>query len=168
MGKKTIISLVITVVILIVAIWVFGSAYSVAREQYLDGHEKSKELVLNKGELSSIQNVETFNGNIKYHVMSAENAKDEKVYVWVPQTEKNEKVIIKKQSSGITEEEAISKVNQEYDPIKIVDVKLGMDEGIPIWEVKYKDQSDRYTFDFVNFYDGEIIKHMAIKNEKHS
>lgn len=168
MGKKIIISLVITVVIFIVAIWVFGSAYSVAREQYLDGHEKSKELALKKGELSSIQSVETFNGNIKYHVMSAENAKDQKVYVWVPQTKKNENVIIKKQSSGITEKDAISKVNQEYDPVKIVDVKLGMDEGIPIWEVKYKDKTDRYTFDFVNFYDGEIIKHMAIKKEKHS
>lgn len=37
-----------------------------------------------------------------------------------------------------------------------------MDEGIPLWEIKYKDRSNRYTFDLVNFYDGEIIKHMAI------
>jgi uncharacterized protein YpmB len=100
--------------------------------------------------------------------MSGKNSNNEKVYVWVPQTKENETVIIKKRSSGITEEQAIAKVNQAYNPANIVDVKLGMDEGIPIWEVKYRDKSERYTFDFVNFYDGEIIKHMAIKAEKES
>ncbi|WP_281730454.1 hypothetical protein [Metabacillus endolithicus] len=43
-----------------------------------------------------------------------------------------------------------------------------MDDEIPIWEVKYKDESDRYTFDYVNFYDGEIIKHMALKTKTSS
>jgi uncharacterized protein YpmB len=168
MGKKTLITLIITVAILIIATWGFVSTYSTAREQYLDGHEASKELALEKGKLSSIDTIETYNGPIKYHVMSGKNSNDEKVYVWVPQTKENETVIIKKQSSGITEEQAIAKVNQAYNPANIVDVKLGMDEGIPIWEVKYRDKSERYTFDFVNFYDGEIIKHMAIKAEKES
>jgi uncharacterized protein YpmB len=167
MGKKTTITLIITVVILIIAVCVFSTSYNAARDQYQAGHVKSKELALEKG-ISSIDHVETFYGNIKYHVMSGKNAKDEKVYVWVPQSDKLEKVFIKKQSSGITEEQAIKKVYQEYNPVKLVDVKLGMDEGIPIWEVKYKDHSNRYTFDFVNFYDGEIIKHMAIKNSEDS
>jgi uncharacterized protein YpmB len=168
MGKKTLITLIITVAILIIAAWVFASTYSAAREQYMDGHEESKELALEKGKLSKIETIETYNGQIKYHVMSGENNNNEKVYVWVPQTKKNETVIVKKQSSGITEEQAIAKVNQAYNPANIVDVKLGMDEGIPIWEVKYRDKSERYTFDFVNFYDGEIIKHMAIKDENGS
>jgi uncharacterized protein YpmB len=168
MGKKTSITFIIIAVIVVIAVWVFTSAYHSAREQYLDGHEKTKQLATEKGNLSSIDEIETFYGHIKYHVVSGVNKKDEKVYIWVPQTNKNQDVTIKKQSLGITAKQAISKVNQEYNPLEIVGVNLGMDEGIPIWEVKYRDQSDRYTFDFVNFYDGEIIKHMAIKNKKDS
>lgn len=76
-------------------------------------------------------------------------------------------MLVKKQSSGITKDEALKKVNKEYSPVEIISVRLGMDEEIPIWEVKYKDKSDRYTFDYVNFYDGEIIKHMALKTKLH-
>jgi uncharacterized protein YpmB len=165
MGKKTTITLIIIIAILIIATWVFTSTYQSAREQYLDGQEKSKQLAIEKGNLSEIEEIDTFYGQMKYHVISGVNKQDEKVFVWIPQTKKNQDVIIKKRSSGITEKQAIAKVSQENNPVEIIEVNLGMDEGIPIWEVKYIDESDRYTFDFVNFYDGEIVKHMAIKDE---
>jgi uncharacterized protein YpmB len=118
--------------------------------------------------LSSIDWIETFYGHRKYHVLSGTNAQNKKVYVWIPQTKKNESVIVKKQSSGITKEQAITNVNKEYDPVEIVSVKLGMDEEIPIWEVKYKSQSGRFTYDYVDFNNGEVIKHMALKSTKDS
>ena len=166
MGKKTIITIIITSIILGLSIWIFSTTYNTARDQYSHNHEKSKVLALEVGKLSSVDSIETFNGQLKYHVLSGKNNKDEKVYAWVPQKDKNDDVIVKKQSSGITKEEAINKVKQEYDLVELIDVKLGMDEGIPIWEVKYRDKSDRYTFDYVEFSNGTIVKHMAIKNLK--
>jgi uncharacterized protein YpmB len=166
MGKRTVSILVITAIIIIIAVAAYIHTYNVARDQYLDGHEQSKELAIEEGKLSSIDTIETYNGQVKYHVLSGINGNDEKVYVWIPQTKKMDKVIIKKQSSGITADQAKTEVLKEHNPKEIIDVKLGMDEEIPIWEVKYRDQSDRYTFDYVNFSDGEIIKHMAIKNER--
>jgi uncharacterized protein YpmB len=168
MGKKTTVTVIITIVILIIAAWVFTSTYTSARDQYLKGHDKSKALAIEKGKLSSVDRIETFYGQRKYHVLSGTNAKHKKVYVWIPQTEKNESVIVKEQSAGITKEQAITNVNQEYDPVEIVSVKLGMDEGIPIWEVKYKSQSGRFTYDYVDFNNGEIIKHMALKSTEDS
>ncbi len=170
MGKKTLITLIVSFVVLIGVIILFTNIYQTARNQYEEGHQKSKEFVLSNKDLDvkSIDSIETYNGEKKYHVMSGKNAKNEKIYVWVPQEVKNDKPTIKKQSEGITEKEAIAEVNQEKNPEKIVAVTLGMDEGIPIWEVKYLDKSDRYNFDYVNFNNGDIIKHMAIKNDKNS
>ncbi|KKI88757.1 hypothetical protein WQ54_30075 [Bacillus sp. SA1-12] len=165
MKKKTITTLIITFsILIIIGIWVFSSTYNNARDQYTGDHEQSKTLALEQGKLSAVGTVETYYGQEKYHVMTGKNSKGDKVYAWVLQSEKNQKVIIKKQSSGISKNQAITAVQEEYNPAKIIDVKLGMDEGIPIWEVKYLDESKRYTFDLVNFYDGEIVKHMAIKN----
>lgn len=166
MGKKTIITICILSIILCLSIWVFSTTYSSAREQYSQNHEKSKELALEVGKLSSVDSIDTFYGQLKYHVLSGKNNKDEKVYAWVPQKEKSEEVIVENQSSGITKEEAIKKVSKEYDLVELIVVNLGMDEGIPIWEVKYRDKSNRYTFDYVRFSDGTIVKHMAIKNIK--
>ncbi|MGM7721952.1 DUF5590 domain-containing protein [uncultured Metabacillus sp.] len=169
MKKKTITTLIITVSILfIIGILVFSTTYNTAREQYASGHEQSKALALEKGKLSSVGTIETYYGQQKFHVMTGENSNGDKVYAWVMQSEKDQQVIVKKQSSGITKKQAITTVQKEYNPVKIIDVKLGMDEGIPIWEVKYVDESNRYTFDLVNFYDGEIVKHMAIKNTAQS
>jgi uncharacterized protein YpmB len=168
MGKKTTVTVIITIVIIIIAAWVFTSTYTSARDQYLEGHDDSKALAIEKGKLSSIDKIETFYGQRKYHVLSGTNTQNKKVYVWIPQTEKNESVIVKEQSAGITEEQAIANVKQEYNPVEIISVKLGMDEEIPIWEVKYRSQSGRFTYDYVDFINGEIIKHMALKSTEDS
>ncbi|WP_226666834.1 DUF5590 domain-containing protein [Metabacillus litoralis] len=174
MGKKTIITLVIIFILIITSIWVFGSIYNTARNQYKENHQSSKELAMEKADLTTVESINTFNGNQKYHVISGENAKNEEVYVWIPQPQKEnnkendivKNIVVEKHSSGVTRDEAIQVVQNEYKVKKLINVQLGMDEGIPIWEVKYKDQSDRYTFDFVHFSNGEIIKHMALKNNK--
>jgi uncharacterized protein YpmB len=38
-----------------------------------------------------------------------------------------------------------------------------MEKTIPLWEVKYIDDRNRYTYDLINFSNGEIRKHIAIK-----
>lgn len=174
MGKKTIITLVVLVVVIIISIGVFASIYNTARSQYNEGHQHSKEIALEKGKLATIETIHTFNGHIKYHIISGENVNREPVFVWIPilsnvqkeEDRNEEELVVKKQSSGITKEEAIQVVKSEYNVKKLINVQIGMDADIPIWEVKYKDQANRYTFDFVRFSNGEIIKHMAVKNNK--
>lgn len=173
MGKKTIIALTVMLLVIITSIWLFASIYNTARSQYNEGHQHSKEIALEKGKLTSIDTIDTYNGNIKYHIISGKNVNKEPVYAWIPLSKEQikdnsdlDEVVIKKQSSGITKEEAVQAVKSEYNVKQLINVKLGMDEEIPIWEVKYKDQSDRYTFDFVHFSNGEIVKHMAVKNDK--
>ncbi len=164
MGKKANITLFIIIVLILSGIWIFTSTYLEARGDYELGHKESKKFAIEYANLSAISQINTFSADKKYHVITGENANDEPVYAWISNVHKDREIIVEKQSSGITKEEALERVYQEHNPSEIISVQLGMDEGVPIWEVKYQDESDRYTFDFVNFYDGEIIKHMAIKN----
>lgn len=164
MERKVGISLFIIIVLIISGIWILTSSYLSAREQYKDGHEQSREFALEEANLKSVNKIKTYSADQKYHVITGTNKENQKVYAWISNIEKGRKILIKKQSSGITKEEALETVYQEHNPAEIISVQLGMDEGIPIWEVKYQDEKERYTFDFVNFYDGKIIKHMAIKN----
>lgn len=164
--KKGIIIGVLSV-LLIIAIWIFGDTYSNARGQYTKGHDQSVKIAKEKADLSSVDYIETFNGKTKYHIVAGENTKSEKVFVWIPQSKKGN-ILVKKQKSGITEEQAVKNVKNEYNLKEILNVQLGIDENIPVWEVKYIDEFDRFTYDFVNFYDGKIQKHMAIRNDEKS
>ncbi|WP_026560179.1 DUF5590 domain-containing protein [Bacillus sp. J37] len=163
MEKKIVIPLIILVVLIISGIWILTSSYLTARGQYEDGHKQSKQFAMEEANLKKISKINTFSADQKYHVITATNNENEQVYGWISNIEKERKMIVKKKSSGITKNEALESVNEEHNPSEIISVQLGMDEGIPIWEVKYQDESDRYTFDYVNFYDGKIIKHMALK-----
>ncbi len=163
MEKKVGIPIFIVVVFIISAIWILTSSYLSARDQYENGHEQSKQFAMEKAKLKTISNIDTFSSDQKYHVITGKNNENETVYVWISNIEKGRKSVVKKKSTGITKNEALESVYEEHNPSEIISVKLGMDEGIPIWEVKYQDESERYTFDYVNFYDGKIIKHMAIK-----
>ncbi|MFV2048080.1 DUF5590 domain-containing protein [Metabacillus sp. YM-086] len=168
MGRKTWTFIAVFSILFIAVVWIFTATYQAAREQYTNGHEQSKKIAMESANLSTITEITTFNSDKQYHVLTGEKTKNESVYVWVYKKDKEDKMLVKKQSSGITKDEALKKVNKEYSPVEIISVRLGMDEEIPIWEVKYKDKSDRYTFDYVNFYDGEIIKHMALKTKTSS
>lgn len=165
MGKKTKIIIGIVCALAVIIIWIFADIYHVARKQYDTGHEQSIALAEEKGYISSVDDIETFNSKIQYHVIAGENDKGQKVFVWVPQ-KKGHKILVKKRKAGITEKQAVTSVKNKYNPKDILHVQLGIDEGIPVWEVKYIDEYDRFTYDFVNFYDGKIQKHMAIRNDE--
>lgn len=164
MERKVGISIFIITVLIISGIWILTSSYLTAREQYEEGHEQSRQFAIKEANLKTIDEIKTYSADQRYHVITGTNSENQKVYAWISNIDKEKKILVKKQSSGITKEEALETVYQEHNPAEIISVQLGMDEGIPIWEVKYQDESERYTFDFVNFYDGKIIKHMAIKN----
>ncbi|MFC0271636.1 DUF5590 domain-containing protein [Metabacillus herbersteinensis] len=161
--RKTVKGLIALSILFIIVIWFFTTTYQTARSQYSEGHNKSAELAKKRGNLTLVEKVETFNGTLQYHIVTGTNENNEKVYVWVPQQD-GEKVLIKKEKNGINEAQALKTVQQQYSPEKIKSVQLGMDENIPIWEIKYIDEAGRFTYDYVNFYDGEINKHMAIQN----
>ncbi|APH04635.1 DUF5590 domain-containing protein [Bacillus weihaiensis] len=166
MGKKTLILASILILVMIAVIWIYGSTYHSARKQYNEGHSASEEIAKNEGNLTVIDDVATYNADQQYHIISGRTNSNDKIYVWVPQTteEKNKKIIVKKQEDGITSSQALKYVQSKYEVTKLISVKIGMDNNIPIWEVKYRDELNRYTFDYVQFSTGEIIKHMALKN----
>ncbi|MDQ0228787.1 cell wall elongation regulator TseB-like domain-containing protein [Metabacillus malikii] len=170
MKKNIIITFISIIILIIIAIVVFFTIFQSAREQYTSEQQQSIDLALENKGVTSIDKVDTFHGKIKYHVLSGINAEEQNIYIWIPKAKnkddnKDKKMIVKKQSEGITKEEAISIVSKEYNMEKLINAKLGMDEGIPIWEVKYRDKSERYTIDYVDFKSGAIIKHMALKKE---
>ena len=66
---------------------------------------------------------------------------------------------IKNVANGKTKEDILSIVQQNINSEKIISVKLGMENNVPLWEVTYKDSSGKYNYDYYDFKTGEWLKY---------
>jgi uncharacterized protein YpmB len=83
------------------------------------------------------------------------------VAAWVP--EKTGNVIVKKIKSGVSKQEAIAKLKAERNPKEIISAKLGMEKGVPLWELTYIDDDNRYSFYYLSFKDGTFLKRYSFQ-----
>jgi len=92
-------------------------------------------------------------------VIKGKNRDGENIIVWVPKA-KDKDITVKKESEGLTEREALAMVREglalkdDQRPKEIVRVKLGMIENTPVYEISYIDQKGRYSFLYIDFYEG--------------
>ncbi|WLR53062.1 DUF5590 domain-containing protein [Bacillus tianshenii] len=111
----------------------------------------------------TVTDVEHYYGNQPYQVVYGTSNK-ESIYVWVPMNKKG-KVITKKASEGWTKKRVKEHVMNEREPLNIIDIRLGMESGTPLWEVTYRDQQQRYTYYYLDFQSGELLKRYSLKTK---
>ncbi|WP_088808576.1 MULTISPECIES: DUF5590 domain-containing protein [Listeria] len=92
-----------------------------------------------------------------YYVLTGKNKAGKDIIVWVPKKKSGE-VLVKYASDGISEQQARDIVQKEKKPRKILNVTLGMEEGVPIWEVSYLDKNDNLGYYDMSFSEGEWLR----------
>ncbi|MTT32618.1 peptidase M4 [Terrilactibacillus sp. BCM23-1] len=108
---------------------------------------------------SQISDVTYYNGKTPYHIIKTKR-KGQDVYLWVPDAKKGS-YIERKVKDGITESKALSIFYAlKYDTLKVVSVKLGAIDDVPIWEITFLDHHKHYNYVSLTFDDGEEIQHI--------
>lgn len=110
--------------------------------------------------IQAITGIDYFHGETAYHVISA-TIDGEEMIIWVPYT--LDQTTIRNINEGITEEGVRSIVQAELNPKNIVSIKLGMENNIPLYEVVYIDQENRYSFYYLTFKNGRFLKHFQLE-----
>jgi uncharacterized protein YpmB len=151
--KKIILFLVLFIVI---GIGVFIKVYANAQEPLNTAEEKAVSLAKEKVEFDEIEDFHIYHGTETVHVLEGKNKKGENIIVWIP--EKSKKVIWEKRKNGISKEGAVQRLMDEKGPKKIISVKLGMENNIPLWEIYYRSENNLINYYYVDFKTGEWLK----------
>ncbi|KFZ41876.1 copper amine oxidase [Anoxybacillus flavithermus] len=159
--KKIVIAFVC---VLFAALALYIDAYSDAISSKNESEQRAMKQAEKKG-IIHITDVYTYRGSDVYIIVIGKNDKDEQMIAWV--TEKGRVVDVRKASEGITKQQAQSSV-KPYHPREVVSVKLGMEKGVPLWEITYIDERDRYSFYYVRFEDGTFLKRYHFARGKDS
>lgn len=118
--------------------------------------EKAIKIALEETDLVSIDDFEEYHGLENVLVVKGKNNRGESLIAWIP--ENMEEITVRKEADGIKAKDAIKKVEQLSEPSKIMDVRLGMEKGIPLWEIYYLSDSNLINYYHVDFETGEWLK----------
>lgn len=148
--------IILIIVIVAVMTGILISVYLRAIEPVKYAEKAAVGLAEKKVQLRKVDQFHIYHGNETIDVIEGKDKKGRKIIVWVP--EKSKKVIVRKASSGLTQQEAIEKLEESVHPKKIISVRLGMEKEIPFWEIYYTSDNNLINYYYIHFQTGEWLK----------
>jgi uncharacterized protein YpmB len=134
--------------------------YYSATSSIKKGEEVAVERAKKEASLAEVDSVDWFHYLDEYYVIQGKNKKGEKIHIWVPVDEKKE-MIVKKATEGLTEKEVTTLIHKldnfssDKRPKNIISIKLAIVEDAPAYEITYKDQKNRHSILYLDYYKGE-------------
>lgn len=156
MKKWIFLALITLGVVIWFGVHTYQNAFEYRNTQSLKAIEKAKEEVPD----FEVNDVTYFNGNESYTIIYGKV--DEKDHiVCVPNNSKLD-IIEVNPVKGITAQEAVGILKEKRNPKDIKAVNLGVEQNVPIWEIIYLDEQNRYSYYYVTFKDGQFIKRYTL------
>lgn len=169
MKKKNVFILALLILMLITVTSIAFILKSALAERTV-GHDYAEKVAMENG-VKKIEEISTYNSDNVYYVVKGKNHEDKSVIAFVPKNEKK-RVHMFLADKGLTKEDVLELVSS-YDPDKkpkeIISIEIGYDDSqkpkwdIPVWEVRYKDEKNRYTYFIVSFTDSKVYKSYSIQ-----
>jgi uncharacterized protein YpmB len=151
---KKIIWLIIVLFLIISTLLTY--TYVQAIKPLENAEKKAVKIALKETELVSVNDFEQYNGLESVWIVKGKNKKGDSLIVWIPE-DRNE-ITVREESDGIKAKDAIKKVEHLSEPKKIIDVRLGMEKGVPLWEIYYLSDSDLINYYHLDFETGDWLK----------
>ncbi|WP_078428471.1 DUF5590 domain-containing protein [Alkalihalobacterium alkalinitrilicum] len=130
----------------------------------IDEHEQlAVQRVLNDTDVETVEGVSFYHGTESYIVIQGLNTEDKPVIAWVGN--EDERIIVKNADDGLSKEEVMQFAIRELAPKKLISTRLGMENRLPIYEITYIDENDRYSFYYITFEDGTFVKRYSLKKD---
>lgn len=151
--KKVVIGLVIAMSLLIVgAVYL----YSQSTQSYSRAKSDTIAYVAERTNLSEVDDFFWFNGEETYFTITGTNEDgEERIYIVQQQ---GGQITTLSAEATISKQEAIQRTRQAREPQKILNARIGMLDGTPVWEVSYRNDNDRLGYYVINLRNGEWIR----------
>lgn len=143
--------------ILIILIFLVGwSIYAVGNHPKAEAERQATSIAKRYANLKTRTGFYIYNRENTYYTVAGKNNKGQKILVIVPQ--KNGSVRIVKQSTGLTEQQALARVKSNEHPKKVLKAVPGIFNDKVVWEVTYLNQKGNLCYDLINFKTGSFVQ----------
>ncbi|MDU1844391.1 DUF5590 domain-containing protein [Niallia alba] len=150
----------IIIVVFLIGLAVSINTYVKAMKPVKSAREMAEEIAKNETDLKNMDSFQLYNGKESYYILEGKNDDNEDIIVWI--NEKTHQVTEKRKKDGLTKQEALNILLSKQTPEKVNAVRLGMYDGLPVWEIFSHTDKDSINYHWIDFETGEIL--LTIEN----
>src|SRR5690625_3063660 len=156
--------------ILIIILTLFGTGlyfvyhlYSTTLQNREEQFEQSKSYILSNKYIKEIKHAEALHELESYHIFFGKNVDEEDVIVFLPGSFDEDHIVVLKQKDIIKEQKALETIAKQCSQCQNINIKPGMINGNPLWEITYFDEHKRYNMDYISMIDGSRYERLQLK-----
>ena len=152
-SKRMIRDLLILIILIFLVGWCI---YAVGNHPKAEAERQATTIAKRYANLKTRTDFYIYNRENTYYTVAGKNNKGQKILVIVPQ--KNGSVRIVKQSTGLTEQQALAQVKSNEHPKKVLKAVPGIFNDKVVWEVTYLNSKGNLCYDLINFKTGSYVQ----------
>ena len=152
-SKRMIRDLLILIILIFLVGW---SIYAVGNHPKAEAERQATTIVKRYANLKTRTDFYIYNRENTYYTVAGKNNKGQRILVIVPQ--KNGSVRVVKQSTGLTEQQALAQVKSNEHPKRVLKAVPGIFNDKVVWEVTYLNSKGNLCYDLINFKTGSYVQ----------
>lgn len=152
-SKRMIRDLLILIILIFLVGW---SIYAVGNHPKAEAERQATTIAKRYANLKTRTDFYIYNRENTYYTVAGKNNKGQRILVIVPQ--KNGSVRVVKQSTGLTEQQALAQVKSNEHPKRVLKAVPGIFNDKVVWEVTYLNSKGNLCHDLINFKTGSYVQ----------
>ena len=152
-SKRMIRDLLILIILIFLVGW---SIYAVGNHPKAEAERQATTIAKRYANLKTRTDFYIYNRENTYYTVPGKNNKGQRILVIVPQ--KNGSVRVVKQSTGLTEQQALAQVKSNEHPKRVLKAVPGIFNDKVVWEVTYLNSKGNLCYDLINFKTGSYVQ----------
>ncbi|MGN1335153.1 MAG: DUF5590 domain-containing protein [Limosilactobacillus mucosae] len=152
-SKRVIRDLLILIILIFLVGW---SIYAVGNHPKAEAERQATTIAKRYANLKTRTDFYIYNRENTYYTVAGKNNKGQRILVIVPQ--KNGSVRVVKQSTGLTEQQALAQVKSNEHPKRVLKAVPGIFNDKVVWEVTYLNSKGNLCYDLINFKTGSYVQ----------
>jgi len=152
-SKRMIRDLLILIILIFLVGW---SIYAVGNHPKAEAERQATTIAKRYANLKTRTDFYIYNRENTYYTVAGKNNKGRRILVIVPQ--KNGSVRVVKQSTGLTEQQALAQVKSNEHPKRVLKAVPGIFNDKVVWEVTYLNSKGNLCYDLINFKTGSYVQ----------
>ena len=137
--------------------------YHSIRSPLLEGADEASDYLLNNNLLQTVDDLSFYHGGEGYWVAVGTDEDGETSIAWLNyDPEDRENTLVLPADSGVAKEEIKAEVSEELNVESFDSVRLGMEDGRPIYEFTYNSTQQARVFYYMSFETGEYVKSYSV------
>lgn len=152
-SKRMIRDLLILIILIFLVGW---SIYAVGNHPKAEAERQATTIAKRYANLKTRTDFYIYNRENTYYTVAGKNNKGQRILVIVPQ--KNGSVRVVKQSTGLTEQQALAQAKSNEHPKRVLKAVPGIFNDKVVWEVTYLNSKGNLCYDLINFKTGSYVQ----------